>query len=240
MQYFGKEVEFTTKQNDLDFVSFVDIESQKIFTEKLKENFPDDVVMGEEDYEKERDYSQEKNLWIIDPVDGTLLFKKWIPFFWAMIAYVENGEIMYSAILLPAMNELYHADASWSYKNGERISVSKVTKLTWSLINLSHYSFHNFFQTIEQFRKYSEHTGVTIDMYAAAYVMSSCASGRIEWGAFYPNYGNVWDTVPGGFLIQQAGWKVTTMGQNTWDIWNRNTVFSNGNIHEELKKSLSK
>lgn len=76
MQYFGKEMEFTTKENSMDFVSFVDTQSQKIFTEKLEENFSNDVVMGEENHGKERDYSQEKNLWIIDPVDGTLLFKK--------------------------------------------------------------------------------------------------------------------------------------------------------------------
>ena len=50
MQHFGKETAFTTKQHDLDFVSFVDTESQKIFTERVRESFPDDVVMGEEDY----------------------------------------------------------------------------------------------------------------------------------------------------------------------------------------------
>lgn len=76
MQHFGKEIEFQTKGHHMDFVSFVDVESQEIFIKRLHEQFPNEAVMAEESYDREYNYRQEERLWIIDPVDGTILYKK--------------------------------------------------------------------------------------------------------------------------------------------------------------------
>jgi fructose-1,6-bisphosphatase/inositol monophosphatase family enzyme len=45
MQYFGQEIEFETKSSVMDFVSFVDKESEQIFREELRKKFPQDTVM---------------------------------------------------------------------------------------------------------------------------------------------------------------------------------------------------
>ncbi|MEI6711051.1 MAG: inositol monophosphatase family protein [bacterium] len=167
---------FETKQNDMDFVSFVDIESQKMFTRKVQEFFPNDTVMGEEDYDSAKDYSKEEHLWIIDPVDGTLLYKRGIPLFGIMIAYVHNGHIELSAILLPALNELYYADTNGAYKNDARISVSNTQELSSAIIQVSNYSLHNFFTNAEMFRGFSQKIGMSFDSYAGAYALTACAS----------------------------------------------------------------
>ena len=97
-----------------------------------------------------------------------------------MIAYVENGEVQCSAILHPALHELYHADATGAYRNGEKISVSKVDKLSSSLINIATYTLNRLFDDITEFQNVSTTLGVTIDMYTAAYILTACASGKIE------------------------------------------------------------
>lgn len=240
MQHFGKEIAFETKSNAMDFVSFVDVTSQKMFTEKLWELFPDDVVFGEEEHDKNRDYSSEKYCWIIDPLDGTILYKHGIPFFAIMIAYVENWTVQFSSIYLPAMNELYLADETGAYRNGDEIHVSKTSTLGTSLINPTSYSLPNLFSMQEKpYLQFLKKIGTVIDVYATAYAATLCASGKIDGGVFYPNYGNVWDTIPSGFLVQQAGGKVTTIGEDTWNIWNRNMLYSNWHIHREFQEALN-
>ena len=49
----------------------------------------------------------QKNRWIIDPIDGTLNFLNGIPQFAISIGYEENGEIKCGIIFNPIMNEMF-------------------------------------------------------------------------------------------------------------------------------------
>lgn len=60
----------------MDMVSFVDKECEKIFRDALKQNFPQDEIMGEESYDPNHDYRKHEKLWIIDPLDGTLMYQR--------------------------------------------------------------------------------------------------------------------------------------------------------------------
>lgn len=238
MQHFWKEVQFETKSNNMDFVSFVDKESQLLFTQKLHKLFPEDEILWEEDFDENRDYTQDKYLWIIDPLDGTLLFKRWIPLFGVMIAYVEHGNVLLSAIYLPALHELYHADISWAYRNNEKIHVSATNSLKDSLLNIPSWSIPKCFGNENKYFEFCKKIWISIDSYAIAYASCSCASAKFDWGIFFPIYGNIWDTVPSGFLVQQAWWRVTTVGRDDWDIWDNKIIYSNNLIHSELQNVL--
>lgn len=79
-RYFRTEIEFEQKSHIMnDVVSFVDRECEKMFHDALREKFPDDYVMGEETFDPKYDYSQHDNLWIIDPLDGTLMYQRGVP-----------------------------------------------------------------------------------------------------------------------------------------------------------------
>lgn len=239
MQHFWKEVQFETKSNNMDFVSFVDKESQLLFTQKLHKLFPEDEILWEEDFDENQDYTQDKYLWIIDPLDGTLLYKKWIPLFGVMIAYIENGTILQSAIYLPALRELYHANLSWAYKNNEKIHVSTTLSLKSSLINLPYFSTTKHFnKNHHAYFEFQKNIWTSIDSYAIAFASCACASAKFDGGIFIPNYGNIWDTIPSGFLVQQAWWRVTTVGRDDWDIWDNKIIYSNNLIHSELQNVL--
>lgn len=160
----------------MDFVSFVDIESQKIFTKQVATLFPEDIVMGEEEYDVDRDYSQCEHLWIIDPVDGTLLFKRGIPLFGIMIAYLYRGEIQLSAIFLPALDELYHADKIGAYSDNQRIYVSNIKKLASAVIQVSDSSRQNFFDNPDRALSFSKSIGTSFDAYSMAYALIATAS----------------------------------------------------------------
>jgi myo-inositol-1(or 4)-monophosphatase len=60
----------------MDMVSFVDKECENMLRDALKASFPEDAIMGEESYDPNHDYSQYDKLWIIDPLDGTLMYQR--------------------------------------------------------------------------------------------------------------------------------------------------------------------
>lgn len=109
-KHFRTDIKFETKAGPMDTVSFVDKECEKTFIEAVNEKFPGDAIMGEETFNPDDDYRQYEKLWIIDPLDGTLMYQRGIPFYSPMIAYVENNKVQFSALFFPEMNDLYYAD----------------------------------------------------------------------------------------------------------------------------------
>lgn len=75
-KHFRTEIEFETKADPMDTVSFVDKECEQMFYEAVNREFPGDAIMGEETYNPSHSYEQHKRLWIVDPLDGTLMYKK--------------------------------------------------------------------------------------------------------------------------------------------------------------------
>lgn len=108
-----------------------------MFTEELIKNFPNDYILGEESYDPDHDYRQHTNLWIIDPLDGTLMYQRGIPTYAPMIAYVENGIVQFSALFFPEENNLYHADKNGAFCNQKTIKVSSISELKKSILNIS-------------------------------------------------------------------------------------------------------
>ena len=82
-----------------DFVSNADINAERIIIEelsKLKKNYS--ILSEETGFVKNKD---EKNIWIIDPIDGTSNFLHGIPHFAISIALQSHDEIICGLIFDP-------------------------------------------------------------------------------------------------------------------------------------------
>ena len=112
-----------------DFVSNADTNAEKIIINelsKMKKNFS--ILSEETGYIKNKD---EKNIWIIDPIDGTSNFLHGIPHFAISIALQSYDEIICGLIFDPIKNEMFYAEKdNGSYLNNKRIRVSKKKMLT--------------------------------------------------------------------------------------------------------------
>lgn len=237
--HFRTGLDFESKDPGIGWiVSFVDKESERIFSEALKQFFPEDYIIGEETYDPKYNYKKHEKIWIIDPLDGTLLYKRWITNYGVMIAYVEKDKVQCSAILIPETNELFHADKNGAYRNNKKIGVTTTATLLESLVSMSNWSLLELTQNDSKIATIIQTLRYNFEPYSCASNFSLCASGLTDGWFVYPKYGNIWDTVPGWFLIQQAGWKVTNFWSNSWDIFNPNVIFSNGLIHAEFQKLL--
>ena len=97
-----------SKKGPKDFVTNADIKAEKIIIEELKKAKPNYSIISEENgIENNKD---NKNTWIIDPIDGTINFLHGVPHFAISIALKSNDEIISGLIFDPIKNEMFYAE----------------------------------------------------------------------------------------------------------------------------------
>ena len=113
-----------SKKGPADFVTNADIKTEKIIIDELKKAKPNYSILSEENgLESNKD---KENLWIIDPIDGTINFLHGIPHFAISIALMSNKEIVSGIIYDPIKDELFYAEKNnGAFLNNQRIRVSK-------------------------------------------------------------------------------------------------------------------
>ena len=118
--------EFTIKSDSSDRVTQVDFDSQRIIQEILAKKFPDIGFLGEEEDGTNNEQTNNKQRWIVDPLDGTMNFTHRMPFCGVMIALEIKGEILLGVLHFPAFDWTYTAvKGGGAKKNGTLIHVSK-------------------------------------------------------------------------------------------------------------------
>ena len=85
-----------------DFVSSADTKAEKIIIEELMKAKKNYSILSEENGSKIN--KDEKNVWIIDPIDGTTNFLHGIPHFAISIALKSNNEIVSGLIFQATKN----------------------------------------------------------------------------------------------------------------------------------------
>jgi myo-inositol-1(or 4)-monophosphatase len=119
--------EINTKNNNYrDLVTAVDLEINEFITSKIKENFPDDDIYTEEMGGE----IAGKNLWSVDPIDGTSNFARGIPHYAVVISYLVDGQPITGAIYNPVTGDLFSFDKDKGASlNGKPIRVTKISNL---------------------------------------------------------------------------------------------------------------
>ena len=178
-----------SKKGPLDFVTNSDLKVEKIIIDELKKAKPNYSIISEENgVEKNKD---EKNTWIIDPIDGTVNFLHGIPHFAISIALRFKNEIVSGLIFDPIKNEMFYAEKNnGAFFNNHRIRVSKKNNLENCL-----------FVTGNKIKNelgflYRKSGCAALDL---AYV----ASGRYD--GYFQNNLNLWDIAAGLILVKEAG-----------------------------------
>ncbi|MBN1896065.1 inositol monophosphatase, partial [bacterium] len=105
-----------------DWVSQVDIDSEKAIVSCIRSRHPDHAIHAEESGRAESGSEWE---WIIDPLDGTANFVHGIPIFSVSIAVMRKGATLLGVVFDPAGKELFSAcKGGGAFLNGEPIQVS--------------------------------------------------------------------------------------------------------------------
>ena len=206
----------------LDFVTNTDIKVEKILIEELTKSKKNFTILSEESgFLKNKD---NKNIWIIDPIDGTSNFLHGIPHFAISIALQSNNEIVSGLIFDPIKNEMFYAEKNnGSYLNNKRIRVSKKQDINKCLFATNGEKFKNV-------KLHNRKSG------SAALDMAYLAAGRYD-GYFQENL-NLWDIAAGLILVKEAGGILNEIDLSRNE--NLEIVASSPNINEKMLEKLRK
>ncbi len=98
----------------------------------LEQHFPDHGIFGEE---HGFDGQNCREVWIIDPIDGTRSFLSGHPLFGFLLGHLVNGKPDIGVIGMPALNEVFvGVSGQGATLNGNAIATSKKTRLDQSIL----------------------------------------------------------------------------------------------------------
>jgi len=226
-----------TQKSISDYVTEVDVLSEKTIIIRIKNHFPEHQIMAEE---SSNDYKKAEYLWIIDPLDGTTNFIHGFPVFAISIALMKKGEIVLGVVYDPLKNELFYAEqGSGAFLNGKRIHVSSIKEPAFSLIATG-FPFRNK-QFIPSYIKIFQSLLYSVSDLrragAAAIDLAYVACGRVD--GFFEFALSPWDIAAGTVLIKEAGGVVSDFEGGQTYLKTGHIVAGNPVIHPFLIKKIN-
>ena len=228
--YFERHIGFELKA-EYDLVTDADRASEKLVIDRLRAHFPTHSIVAEESggHAGASDYR-----WYVDPLDGTTNFAHGFPVFCVSLALEYKGERIAGVVYDPTRDELFTAaKGSGAYLNQRPIHVSKASKLSECLVATgfpSHKRHKNpniFFYHQITLRSHGVRRAGS-----AALDLCCVACGRFD--GFWEFNLNPWDTAAGVLIVEEAGGKVTDFAGGPFQLNSRETLASNGLVHESL------
>ncbi len=125
-KYFRSDLQVTDKE-DSSPVTIADKQIESLLREKIRSEFPDHGIIGEEEADENL---ISKYRWVIDPIDGTRSFITGNPLFGILLSLVAEDEFLLGLMDLPMSQERWWAilDGGSFYK-GKRCSTSSTQKI---------------------------------------------------------------------------------------------------------------
>jgi 3'(2'), 5'-bisphosphate nucleotidase len=205
------EAGFTVQHKDDNSpLTLADLESQRIIAEGLKQLTPDIPILSEES--AQAPWSERRGwreLWVVDPLDGTREFIKRNGEFTVNVALVIEHEALLGVVAAPAQGLMYWGAAgtgAFSHHRSaarQKISISTPQQPLRVVGSRSHAS--------PETARYLERVGPHL-MVGVGSSLKFCmiAEGKAE---LYPRFGptSEWDTAAGQALLEAAGGHVTRL-----------------------------
>jgi myo-inositol-1(or 4)-monophosphatase len=201
--FFKDKIVKSKGRNNL--VSNVDIQSEKIIIDLLKNEYPEWDIMSEESFP---DKKSDNFSWIIDPVDGTTNFIYGIPFVAINIALRYKGAMYLGLTYDPLRDELFHAEkGKGAFLNNQPITVSEIHDINKAIISCDlGYHFDEGNKAIKILQRLWGQALCLRLLGSAALGLAYVACGRINLyfhRSVYP-----WDIASGVLLVKEAGGEV--------------------------------
>lgn len=238
LKHFKVGVESLEKE-DLSIVTAADKEINDLVISEVNKKFPSHSVLGEEN-------SLDKNsseVWLCDPIDGTVPFSKGLPVSVFSLAYVKDGESLVGVVYDPFTKRMYTAiKGQGAFLNNQALKVSAGQLDYKSTIDIewwpeAEYDIDSVCHDLSMDTKvYVLHLGTVIQ--GAVMV----ASGQYEACIFAGTKGKSVDMAAVKVIVEEAGGRVTDIygDEEKYSKDIKGAIISNGLVHDELVRRLNK
>ncbi len=185
-----------------------------------------------------------RQMWIIDPLDGTKDFLNKTNDFSVMVGLLENGHPTLGVVYAPALDTLYYAEKG----TGAFVENDKVTKKL--LVGTRDSKNLRYIRSVNHFTKDMEEVAEELDAILLPRGSIGIKAGLLgeEFGDFFSSWGayGEWDICAPEIITLESGGQVTDCNGNPIVYGNKNhkvtdgAVFSNGACHARVIEAIQK
>ncbi len=199
-------------------------------------------------------FQEDKFIWIVDPLDGTVNFANFLPFFSTSVALYYGQTPILGLVFAPKLGVCYRGIRGFGakaklcdtpiqnkiflLKNKEiPIQVSEEKSISNSLISVnltSHYSYEETNEAIEIIKKLNNRArGVRIFV-SGALEMCFVADGRLN--GFISNKADIFSIAAAFLIVKESGGKISDFYGKPDDILSSKIIVSNEYLLSDLQK----
>jgi len=250
-----------TYKGRTNIVTDVDRSAEGIIIRRISRAFPDHAILSEEagvlrpfgrlkavpsrvEGRQAQDATANRGSiyrWVIDPLDGTTNFAHSFPFFCVSIALELRGEVILGVVYDPMREELFLAEeGKGAYLNRRRIKVSGERSLSKSLLATGFaYDVEKAANSnLKNFRNFLIRSMAIRRAGSAALDLCYVACGRFD--GFWEIGLHPWDSAAGALIVGEAGGMVTKFDGSPFTHYDNRILATNGFIHAQMSKVLSR
>jgi myo-inositol-1(or 4)-monophosphatase len=218
-----------------DVIAGPALQVQSAITEVLQRETPSFGILAEEGPEDEPLPLDAEQLWIVDPICGSLNYVQGIPYFGVSIALRSGGALRVGVVYDPLRDELFAASlSSPATLNGQVINVQQISEgyeafeKAWVGTDWPHQH--------DKLAQALQIAGVMANQVIALGAMGSPALGICNvavgrWHAYWALDLKIWDVAAAAVILQRAGGTLTDEHGASWLFSTGGYIASNSIIH---------
>jgi myo-inositol-1(or 4)-monophosphatase len=182
-----------------DYLTETDGQVESHLKARIAAAFPEDGFLGEEGGGEPG-----RQAWVVDPIDGTANFARFIPHFCVSIAFVADGEVQLGAIVNPVLDEVYLGRRGRGASlNGKPIRVSATTDIAATSFEMGWSNRRPLGRYIDALNDLYEAGSNVRRGACGALGLAYVADGRSD--GYAELHMNSWDCLAGLLLVREAG-----------------------------------
>jgi len=236
-KHFNTQVSQREK-SDKTIVTIADEEINNLVISRLNSKLPSHSVYGEEG----SSHNSTSDIWVCDPIDGTVPYSKNIPVSVFSLAYCKDGVPLIGVVIDPFFNRIYTAiKGQGAYLNSKKIQVSDKTLSYKAIIDYEWWPEAKF--DISEITSNISKSTKTYMLSLGSVIGACCLVARGDYEAviFPGTTGKNVDIAAMKVIIEESGGRVTDLfgREQRYDQDIQGALLSNGKVHTELLSYLS-
>ncbi|MFO7774594.1 MAG: inositol monophosphatase [Candidatus Hydrogenedentota bacterium] len=241
-KYAGRtRLEVQEKNGANDLLTEVDVAVQNQIVNRIRNSFPTDAVIAEEEGLDQHPAAPPPRCWVVDPIDGTQNFLRGLfPAFAISIAFVREGEISAAGIAMPISQDSYLAERNCgATRNTQPLQVSSRGDLGRARVEVDFSVPEDREATLESLGQVIRAAG-QLRCWGAATV-ALCAVAAAEAEAYVHVGLRPWDYAAGQLIVEEAGGTSSRLDGSPLGVFDdkQGLLVSNGGVHNALLTHLS-
>ncbi|MFD2443369.1 inositol monophosphatase family protein [Bacillus sp. CGMCC 1.16607] len=231
---FSTTLNITSKSSPNDLVTNMDQEIEQFFIGKIRKNFPNHKILGEEGF-GDKLHNTDGVIWVIDPIDGTMNFIHQQRNFAISVGIYENGIGRMGIIYDVVHDELYVAyKGKGAFLNNQPIPPLNEVTVKEAIIGLNaiwatenkRIDYRKVVPLVQDVRGTRSYGSAALEL---VYV----ATGRID--AYISMRLAPWDFAAGIIIVEELGGISSDMLGQKLNLLEKSSVFvAKPGLHQEV------